>query len=162
MNTMTFFSRFFLRNVNSSRKRFSDGRHVALLELVDGRRRLALVDADKHGPPQRHLAELVDLLGLRRREQQRLSLERQNAQNGAHVLLEADLEDAVGLVDHEHLEVLHDEAGRVAQVVEQAAGRGDEQIDALASFSASALRCAPPMSRPCVWLWPASSSAATW
>ena len=47
-----------------------------------------------------------------------------------HLVLEADVEDAVGLVDDQTLQVLEEEAGRVLQVVQQPARRRHDDVDA--------------------------------
>lgn len=54
----------------------------------------------------------------------------QDLDNLPNLVLEADLEYSIGLVDDERLEVLEDKGG-VEQVVEQPARSGDEEVHAL-------------------------------
>lgn len=56
---------------------------------------------------------------------------RQNLDDLLHLFLETDLEDTVGLVDDERLEVLEHEPLGVLEVVEQTTGSRNEEVDAL-------------------------------
>lgn len=109
---------------------------VALLERLDGAVRLLLVDVDVEGPrPERDARQVLDLGGLRRREEGRLPVlaPRQNLDDLPHLVLETNLQDPVRLVDDQRPEVLEHER-RVLQVVEQPSRRGDEEVDALAEL----------------------------
>src|SRR3546814_2069497 len=68
----------------------------------------------------------------RGREQQRLALgaHRHAAQQEADVLDEAQVEHAVGLVQHAHLAGVQRDDLVLLDVVDQAAGRGDDDVDA--------------------------------
>ncbi len=105
---------------------------IALLQAVDGAKLLFLVDVDVEGPrPQRDAGEVLDLCRLRGGEEHGLAVvDGEDLDNLANLVLETDLEDAVGLVNDERLEVLEDK-GRAEEVVQQAARRRDEQVDAL-------------------------------
>jgi hypothetical protein len=74
------------------------------------------------------LASSLDLVGEGRREQQGLALFRDQRDDFLDVADEAHVEHAVGFVEHQDLD-----AGQVhrllADVVEQAAGRGDQDVD---------------------------------
>mmetsp|Transcript_7223 Transcript_7223/g.23938 ORF Transcript_7223/g.23938 Transcript_7223/m.23938 type:complete len:204 (-) Transcript_7223:405-1016(-) len=72
--------------------------------------------------------EVGDAPGLRCREEQGLPLARQLLEDGRHRLLEAEVEQPVGLVEDEHLDVREVEAGRLVDVVKQPAWRGDEDV----------------------------------
>mmetsp|Transcript_21272 Transcript_21272/g.72049 ORF Transcript_21272/g.72049 Transcript_21272/m.72049 type:complete len:255 (-) Transcript_21272:890-1654(-) len=80
--------------------------HVALLQRVHRRGRLAVVDADVDGfRPDGEARQVFHLARLRRREQRSLSGSGQQAHDAAHVVLEALLQDAVRLVDDEEEQV---------------------------------------------------------
>ena len=64
-------------------------------------------------------------------EEQRLALGGQRAEQLLHFLAEAHVEHAVGLVEDGHLMLLRVE-GTAAQMVEQAAGRADDDVGAIA------------------------------
>ena len=105
---------------------------IALLEARARRELLLVVDADKERFAAQHDARnVLDVLGLRGREEHRLPLLGQQPHDGAQLVLESDLENAVGLVNHEALQILEHETLGVLQVIEQAAGRADENVDAL-------------------------------
>ena len=114
------------------------GEQLALLLLadhVDG-----LVDALGGGVARRHLdrgrvvqqalGELADLVGEGGREQQVLALLRQQCEHLADVADEAHVEHAVGFVQHQELDAREVERA-LADVVEQAARGGDEDVHAL-------------------------------
>lgn len=64
----------------------------------------------------------------------------QKLDNSFHFLLESDVKDPVCLVDDQALQVLEQEVFRVLQMVQQAAGRRNQDVDAfgkLLSFSGS-------------------------
>ena len=74
----------------------------------------------------------------RRRQQQRLPLRRAAAEDALDVGPEADVEHAVGLVEDDVADVV--ERQRAArQVVEDAAGRADDEIDAAPKSRSSLL-----------------------
>ena len=105
---------------------------VALLEAGHRAHRLVVVHphVDRRavdGKP----GQILDLLGLGRAEEHRLALFGEGLDDLVHVLLEALLKDAVGLVDDEHLKVTVDEALRVEEVVQQTARGGNEDVYAL-------------------------------
>ncbi len=58
-------------------------------------------------------------------------LTRKETQDGLHLLLETNVQDPVGLVNDEALEVLVQKGRGVLQVVKQAAGSGHDEVDAL-------------------------------
>ncbi|KAJ6438178.1 LOW QUALITY PROTEIN: acetyltransferase [Purpureocillium lavendulum] len=101
--------------------------HVALLEALDGAVLLLLVHVDTRGARLAH----TDFGRLRGGEEHRLAVVvLQDLDNLSDLILETDFQYPVGLVDDERLEVLEDEGG-VEEVVEQAAGRGNQQVHAL-------------------------------
>ena len=72
--------------------------------------------------------ELADLLGESRREEQVLPLRRQEREDLADVVDEAHVEHAIGFIEHQDLDLA--QINRLLlHVVEQAAGRGDEDVD---------------------------------
>ena len=112
---------------------------VAFARRIDRMR--AVADGLGHGVDRRHLhlARLAqELLGelLERgleggAEQQGLALLGQAAEDALDRRQEAHVEHAVGLVQHQHLDLREVDAAAV-EVVDQAAGRGDEHVDAAA------------------------------
>ncbi len=89
-------------------------------------------DLDVDRVVQQAVGEAADLVGEGRREEQVLPLRRQQREDAPDVADEAHVEHAVGLVEHEDLDV---RAGRRCVwpcVVEQAARRGDQDVDAAA------------------------------
>ena len=107
--------------------------HIPLLQALDRAVLLPVVHVDvQRARAQRDARQVLDLGRLRRREQHRLPLVLgQDLHDLAHLVLEADFQDAVRLVDDERLQVPEVEALRVLQVVEQPAGGRDQQVDAL-------------------------------
>jgi hypothetical protein len=75
--------------------------------------------------------ERHDRTGHRRREEKRLTLGREMLEDAADVGKEAHVEHAVRLVEHEHLELVELRV-RMTEVIEQAAGRRDQDVDAAA------------------------------
>jgi len=51
--------------------------------------------------------------------------------DGTHLVLETNLQNAVSFVDDEHLEVLEDEALGGLQMVKKTTGRSNQEIDSL-------------------------------
>ncbi len=97
---------------------------------ADGRRRLPLeVDGDRL--PEHLVRERGDFPRHGGAEEQRLALRGQLPQHAADVGQEAHVEHAVGLVEHEDLEPGEARVGE-AQMIEEAAGRGDDHVDAAA------------------------------
>ena len=90
-------------------------------------------DRDLDGIVHVLVGELHDLPAQRRREEHRLALVvgRQAAQEEAQVGDEPHVEHAVGLVDHQHLGVLQ-RVDVLLEVVDQAAGRADQNVAAAA------------------------------
>lgn len=91
---------------------------VALLEGRNSRGCLVGDDVDEQrSRPERDPGEVGDFGRLRGREKHRLSvLGRQERNDLLHLLLETDLENSVGLVDDERLDVLENEALGVLRV----------------------------------------------
>ena len=88
------------------------------------------VTATLHRVGQHLAGELGDLLRHGRREEQRLALPRQHGDDLPDVVDEAHVEHAVGLVEDEDLDLVEVKRAVVAEV-EQAAGRGDQDVDAV-------------------------------
>ena len=88
-------------------------------------------DLDQLRLVQQLVGELLDLVGERRGEQQVLPLrrDRQQRHDALDVGDEAHVEHAVGFVEHEDLDLRQVHA-LLLDVVEQAARRGDEDLDA--------------------------------
>ena len=79
----------------------------------------------------RHAAgELADHAGERRREEQRLARLRHAREDRVDLLLEAHVEHAVGLVQHQELDASETHAAAV-EVVLEAARRGDRDVHRL-------------------------------
>ena len=99
--------------------------HEALLKRLHGRGVRRLLRGHVHGLVlDRKARQVGHILRLRRREESRLSvLLGQQLDDGAHVLLKADLKDPISLVDGEHLQVAYHEALGRREVVEQPTGR---------------------------------------
>ena len=100
----------------------------------------ALGDALDRGGDRRHgharriaqhlFGEFGDILWHRRREEQRLPLDRQLGDDLPDVVDEAHVEHAVGLVEHEELDLSELQAVALHEI-EQAAGRGHHDFDPL-------------------------------
>ena len=99
----------------------------ALRDRVDGR--VGRRHFDRARLVEQLVGERLDLGGERRREQQVLALLRQQREHALDVGDEAHVEHAVGLVEHEDLDAREIDVA-LAVMVEQAAGRGDEDVDA--------------------------------
>jgi hypothetical protein len=82
------------------------------------------------------VSQLEHAMRQGRREQHRLPLFRrwQAAHQVADVGDEAEIEHAIGFVQHEHLRVAHVE-NMLLEVVDEAAGRADEHIDAFGKLA---------------------------
>ncbi len=76
-------------------------------------------------------ASVRDRRRHRRAEEQRLLARRQVPEHAADVGQEAHVEHAIGFVEHEELEPGQLRVGH-AEVIEEAAGRGDDDVDAAA------------------------------
>src|SRR6266550_469811 len=74
--------------------------------------------------------EFGDILRHRRRKEQRLPLDRQFGDDFPDVVDEAHVEHAVGLVEHEKLDLSEPQAIALYEI-EQAAGRGYHDFDPL-------------------------------
>ena len=94
---------------------------------------VAARDLDQHRRVQQAIGEGLDLVAEGGREQQALLLLRQHREHLLDVVDEAHVEHAVGFVEHEDLDVREVERA-LAVVVEQAARRGDEDVDAAAQL----------------------------
>ena len=105
-----------------------------LVAMID-----ALFDALGGGVARRHVdrrrgmqqtaGEAADLRRERRREQQVLTLRRQQGEDAPDVADEAHVEHAVGLVQHQNLDMRQIDGAR-GGVIQQTARRGDDDIDA--------------------------------
>ncbi len=93
-------------------------------------RLLARLDLDALGALRHAAGELADHAGERRREEQRLALLRHAREDRVELLLEAHVEHAVGLVQHQDLDAPESHAAAV-QVVLEAARRGDRDVERL-------------------------------
>ena len=114
-----------MRKLSSSRLRSrSTGWTTCVTSSVAVLRGVTWTEA---GPIEEAVGEPSDLVGERRREQQVLALGRQDREDLADVADEAHVQHPVRLVEDEDLD-----AGQVdralAEVVEQAAGRGDDDL----------------------------------
>ena len=74
-------------------------------------------------------ASLADLVRHGGGEEQRLPLGRQQRDDLPDVVDEAHVEHAVGFVEHEHFDIVEADGAAVVEI-EQAAGRGDQHVDA--------------------------------
>src|SRR5581483_11224694 len=93
-------------------------------------RRVAPRDLDRGRVAHERRRELADLVGEGGREQQVLALRRQQREDAPDVGDEAHVEHAVGLVEDQDLDA--PEIDRLlVHVVEQAPGRGDDDVDAV-------------------------------
>ena len=104
-------------------------RQDPLLDVVD--RLGAAAELDEDGIVQGVLDDAEHGLGHRGAEEQVLALGRDRVDDALHVGPEAHVEHAVGLVEHQGVDVVQEDVA-LAQHVEQAARRGDQQVDALA------------------------------
>ena len=100
-------------------------------EAVRDRARRLAAAADLHalGAGQEVLDQRLDLLGERRGEQQVLPLVRHAQEHAPDLRHEAHVEHAVGLVEHDHLDVLERDVAAL-EVVDQASRAGDEHVQA--------------------------------
>ena len=106
-------------------------RHQPLLDPLG--RGVARADLDGQRVAQQFLGHQADGVGEGGGEQQGLALARQRTEQLVQLLGEAQVEHAVGLVQHQRLQLV--EAHRVLPVqVEQATGGGHQQVDALAQL----------------------------
>ena len=96
-----------------------DDRYNTLLEIGDGGLSLLVVDADVDGLLETEPGEVVDLLGLGGAEEDALAVFGQQGEDLGHLLLEADFENAVGLVDDQVHQVVEDEPLSVLHVVQK-------------------------------------------
>jgi hypothetical protein len=91
----------------------------------------------------RLVGQLLDLVREGGREEQGLLLGGQQREDLLDVADEAHVEHAVGLVQHQDLELAEVEVA-LALVVQQAARRGDEDLDAARSALVWGLMFTPP------------------
>ena len=101
----------------------------ALLDVVD--RLGAAAELDEDRLVQRVVDDAEHGLAHRRGEEQVLALCRDGVDDALHVRPEAHVEHAVGLVQDERVDLVQQDV-TLAEHVEQAAWRGDQQVDALA------------------------------
>ena len=94
-------------------------------------RGIATGDLDHLRGVQQAVGQSLDLVRERGREQQALLLGRENGQHALDVMHKAHVQHAVGLVQHEELDLAQVEVA-LLMVVQQAAGRGDQDVDAIA------------------------------
>ena len=87
-------------------------------------------DRDADRVVQHLVCQLGDFPRHGRGEEQRLALGRQLGDDPADVVDEAHVEHAVGFVEHEHLDAIEMD-GTVLHEVEQPAGGGDQDVDAV-------------------------------
>jgi hypothetical protein len=92
---------------------------------------VAARDLDGHRVLHERARQLADLVGEGGGEQQVLPRLGQQPEDAADVMDEAHVEHAVGLVEDEDLDLAQVD-GLLLDVVEQAAGRGDQHVDAAA------------------------------
>ena len=104
-------------------------RHNPLLDRLDGT--VAQADFDRERVVQPGLGHAADFVRESRGEQQGLALFRQRGENRRQFLSETEVEHAVGLVENQRFHLLELD-GVLAEKVEQAAGRGHENIDSTA------------------------------
>src|SRR3546814_1821486 len=103
-----------------------------LAELFGGRRLRR--DRDGDWIVQELLRERRDFLGHRRRKEEILPLFGEQLRDAAQRVDEAHVHHLVGLVEHEDLDVVEAQRALIDEV-EQAAGGGDEDVDALPQFA---------------------------
>jgi hypothetical protein len=101
----------------------------ALVDALDRRRRRR--DRDLGRVREQHVGEALRLGRHGRREEQRLPDSRQERDDALHVVDEAHVEHAVGLVEDEDVE-LREVDDAFAGEVEQAARGGDQDVEAVA------------------------------
>ena len=87
--------------------------------------------------------ERLDLGRHRRAEEQRLPVLRNLGDDAIDLRREAHVEHAVGLVEHEHLEIVEDDV-LALEVVDQPARRRDDDVDAGAQRFSCGSRGTPP------------------
>ena len=98
-----------------------------LLDAVDGSRRRSDGDFGRVG--QIAVGKILDRLRHGRREEQGLTPSRDQGDDPLQRMDEAEVEHLVGFVEHQDFEVAQAERALVDEV-EQAAGRGDEDVEA--------------------------------
>mmetsp|Transcript_24334 Transcript_24334/g.55494 ORF Transcript_24334/g.55494 Transcript_24334/m.55494 type:complete len:394 (+) Transcript_24334:148-1329(+) len=126
-----FLSVFFEEGEEEEEASVGGHRHVSLLQSVDGGRfRGSLgLHVDAGFGVYGETGQVLHLFGLRGAEEHGLSLLGQQFEYVMHVLLEAHLQDSIGLVHDEHLQVVELEPLGVLQVVEQTSRRGHQHVD---------------------------------
>ena len=98
--------------------------------IPDGRRGFPL-EIDRHRIVQHLARERHDRRRHRRAEEQRLSFRRDVLEHALDVGKKAHVEHAVGFVEHEMFDLVELRV-RLLEVIEQAARRGDDDVDARA------------------------------
>ena len=112
---------------------------VHRMDALDDHRRSSCggVDFDRLRPVEQLVGERLDLARRTSRRKQVLPPLGQQREDALDVGNEAHVEHAVGFVEHEDLDAREVDVA-LADVVEQAAGRGDEDIDAAREAAPSA------------------------
>ena len=77
---------------------------------------------------ERYPGQVLGLPRLRGGEHHRLALLGQQTDDLLHFLLKSDVEDSVGLVDYQTLNVFEQKVGAVLHVVQQPAGSRHENV----------------------------------
>ena len=103
------------------------GEHDALADRLDDRRRRR--DGDVHRVVEHRIGQRDDVRGHRRRKEERLPLFGQQRKYPFDVVDETHVEHPVGFVEHEEADVGERDVS-LSDQVEQAARRGDQQVDA--------------------------------
>ena len=111
--------------------------HLVLVAVGDERvlrdvelRLRARLDLDPLRALRHAAGELADHAGERRREEERLAVLRHAREDRVELLLEAHVEHAVGLVQHQELDARESHAAAV-EVILEAARRGDGDVERL-------------------------------
>ena len=107
---------------------FGRREHVVVLEARGRRALRLLVDGHVLRRAQREAREGLDVLGLRRREEQRLPRPWQRLHDRGERRAEAEVENTICLIEDEHEQPGRLEAWRLVEVLQQAARRAHEQV----------------------------------
>lgn len=103
--------------------------YITLLQTFDSRNVLGRVDVDLKGAlAKRKFGQILNVLGLRRREQNRLASLRHQLNDLVHLLLESNVQNSVGFIDDQALEVGKVEAFSVLQMIQETTRRSNDEI----------------------------------
>ena len=117
-------------------------------DTVVGGRGLRRRQRYRFGFDQEGIGQAADLGRHGGREEQGLADLRQQRDDALDIGNEAHIEHAVGFVDHQDLDVVQQDAAAIEQI-HQAAGRGDQHVDAAVEQPSPDRRSdSPPISRP--------------